>query len=735
MSHLLLVVPNRDVSYIGLLRSMLLSRFGQVSVHSAMPGSVSELSMIASIKKATHIATTEFGVIKYCDPCLEGTAADNWGFSTELPNFKKDASGYPVMFLPPLAHQFTNGGRFKLEHYLAKLNRSYECYTDSFSWDFVEPYNLERAILDIESGFLCAVDIETKREGLLITSVAYTVAKECKLTGEVITSTYVVKCNKETFPFWVTAVRRLNGTAVPKVMQNGQYDSAYFIRFNAPLRNWLFDTYNLMHCLFPEFPKDLAFMALFFITNSRFWKDESKTNLYEYNAKDTHQTLWVFMAMLRYCSNPLNQYALRNYVEVFPKVFPMLYCGLDGLEVDDEKRKALRAHEAEKKRNAEKSIQTMIGVPGFNPNSPKQVMALVHGLGAKQIKTTDVKEMQKFAELSPLNRRVRDAITAYRAANKAISTYFDVELFEGNRLMYQLDPSGTDTGRTASRGSQFWIGTQVQNIPPYARAMVIAPEGWSYVAVDKAQAESYCTGFISQDIGLINAVTTSPDFHCHNASMFFGIPFNELFDVATRKKLRVDIRNLAKRVNHGANYNMGPDVLLETMGTASVLEAQRLLGLPKDWSLRAVCVYLLQCFDRAYPRIRSTWYAEVVAEIRSTGKLVTPDGWTRRTFLQPEKSKLDLNAAVAHKPQGLSVRLVNRALVKVWHELQLKKYYGKFRLKAQIHDEIMFMARDDIVEAAAKEVAEIMEIPIKIEGRTMLIPSTYEIGKCWKDLK
>jgi hypothetical protein len=270
----------------------------------------------------------------------------------------------------------------------------------------------------------------------------------------------------------------------------------------------------------------------------------------------------------------------------------------------------------------------------------------------------------------------------------------------------------------------------------YARGMAKAEPGFLFGAVDKAQSESYCTGYISQDSTLIKNVTTSPDFHCANASMFFGIPFEELYDEVEEKVLRPDIRKLAKPVNHGANYNMGADVLLQTMGTANVLEAKRLLKLPETMPLLQVCGYLLFRFDETYKRIRSTWYRELSMEVVRTGKLFLPEiGYTRRTFLQPNKSKLDLNAVVAHKPQSLSVALVNKAFKKVWYELQLKKYSGMLRIKAQVHDEILFTAKRSIHGQVSKEIADMMVVPIKINGRLMTIPSTIAGGPSWADCK
>ncbi len=63
------------------------------------------------------------------------------------------------------------------------------------------------------------------------------------------------------------------------------------------------------------------------------------------------------------------------------------------------------------------------------------------------------------------------------------------------------------------------------------------------------------------------------------------------------------------------------------------------------------------------------------------------------------------------------------------------KYNGAFRLKIQAHDEIVFMAKDVIVAQAVEDVANIMVIPLEINGRTMTIPSTKEIGKSWAEVK
>jgi DNA polymerase I-like protein with 3'-5' exonuclease and polymerase domains len=685
--------------------------------------------MEAKLHKADLIATTDFKVFKLFDPSLEGSSNESVGAVVVC-------QGIRVILLPRLCDIFkVSHQRFLIDHFCKKLAFGGILHKDPFRWEFVTPSTLATVKDAVDSSFLTGVDIETSKDGLRITSVAY--CTSTLFQGELTTRCYVVPCSFQDYPFCIDAIRVLNDTASPKVMQNGQYDSTYFIRFRAPLHNYIYDTATLSHAIYCELPKDLAFVSSFYLDNYRFWKDESGHNLYEYNAKDAHNTLWVFLAQILHAP----EYAFTNYLAIFPVNFPALSCALEGMEVVPEIKDKLRAAEVEKQTEALSRIQYLLDTPNFNPGSPPQVMQMFHAVGYKDAKSSDKVEMRKFKEAKPIYARLANLIADYRSATKAISTYFDMSLMQDPanlyppRIMYKLDPSGTETGRMASSSSNFWCGANIQNMPGYARKMVKAEDGWIFGAVDKSQSESYCTAYLSQDLNLIHSVTTSPDFHCKNASLFFGIPFSELYDAANKKVLNKPIRTLAKRVNHGANYNMMGNKLLETMGDLEVVKAKALLKLPSNWSLVTVCEYLLECFDSQYPQVRGPWYQQITQEVVTTGLLANPTGYTRRTFLQPKKSKLDLNACVAHKPQSLSVELVNKAFYRIWRELQLGKYYGKFRLKAQVHDEIIFIATPDIIEEALEDVANYMVIPTKIYGRTMTIPSTKVSGLYWSDLK
>ena len=745
--NLLLICNGREAKYATQYVTLLSQSQGiNVRICEHPVHTLGQLDMMVRLYKCQKVVTTSMHLLTLINPYMEGSTTENIG---SIVKYKTTE----LMLIPPIDHIYkVNAGQFLHRHYAAKLfNVTGEFLAkDKFGYEYVTPKNLQDVFMLLNAAELVAVDIETSKphpetNAVRMTSVSYTYMPK----GGGQTFSYVVAHTPENYPFCMTATRILNKSKAPKVMQNGLYDSLYFVTFNAPLVNYIYDTHTMMHSMFPELKRDLASMSGMFLTNFYFWKDEAGRNIYEYNAKDTHNTLWLWLGMLSYIRERKLHYALKNYLITFRTHFPCLTCDLEGVLIDEEERSKLRAIEVIKKDAAQTRLDNLLGQP-INCNSPKQVKALMHCWDSK-LDGTDETTLKLLKERVPETTRLVDAILDVRGCVKAIGTYFDMRIQHG-RLFYHLAPAGTDTSRLASKASSYWCGTQIQNIPAYARSMVVFEEGWIAGAVDKSQSESYCTAYLSKDAKLKHTVNTSADFHCQNCSLFFGIPFEELYSVEgfwdaksgkMQHVMRKDIRTLGKRINHGANYNMGAETLWHNMGTKAVLEAKVLLNLNPRLSIKGVCTDLLSRFDKAYPVVRGDFYKEVVKEIYTTGMLSTPTGWSRRTFLNPKKSKLDLNAAVASKPQGFSVQLVNKSFFQIWLELQLgittverrKKFKGKFRLKMQVHDEIIFIAHPDVFEEALQEVHDMMIIPTMVHGDLMTIPSSKAQGLRWSELK
>lgn len=638
-------------------------------------------------------------------------------------------------------------GKFLFKRYVEKiLNETDYITTPKMTWHEVRTHGLGNQFLKRwkEKAVLIALDIETapfrvtpefaqsklgfglvakhtnktktdpvRYIAQVITCVGYTALLKDE-DGTYHTETIVVPYEGEDC---YNLINSFNQLEAPKVMQNGKYDVIHLTTNNLPVRNWRYDTYGMMHSLYAELPRTLEFIAGFTLRNYMYWKDESGGNLFEYNAKDTFQTLWACVALLQ----EFPQYAVNNFSENFIQVFPCVTCSLEGFAVNWSefgKKKDTLHHKSIEVRNVAEDV---FG-EGFNPNSPVQVKKLIQLFGMPAAESSDKKTMQKFADLSEWHARLISYVINFRQASKVHSTYFEFP-FLGDRWLYDLDPFGTETCRYASKASSLWVGQQGQNFPMIARSPYIPDPSYTLGASDNEQSESRCTAYISEDENLINTVETSEDFHKTNASLFFGLDF---------KDITKDIRTLSKRVNHGANYNMGINVLIESMGTKNIIKAKMLLKLPQHYGLKETARYLLDSFDKTYPDIKGKYYPEVIKEIATTNKLVGATGWTRYCFGDPSKSKVTLNSYVAHAPQSLSVKIINRAFFKIWHKLQFKEKV--IRLKMQKHDEIIWqnLPKDDWV---GEVISEIMAEPTEVRGRSMVIPNEPEVGKAnWGEI-
>jgi hypothetical protein len=676
----------------------------------------------------------------------------------------------PAVVLNPLEHLRTVPyGRFLAERFLSKVLAPDKWLPDiEFKWKEVTHDTAYAVQLRLAEANVIATDIETpttgeRAEQRCINCVGYAAMFSSRETSEITIECYV-------FPFeeWAHGyIRNINDNAVPKVTQRGIYDNCYFLRWGVPLRSWYWDTYYLFHSWLSELPKDLALVAAFNVRKIRYWKDDGKSgsleDYYRYNALDCYGTLCSLLGIIRDAPD----WAIVNYTEhEFPVVFPCIHCEMEGFAVDEERFHKVFAEKMEEKYKELLQIQTMVGGPCdklplqkrkvtkdgvsrmvdvitcFNPNSPKQVFDVFRILGLSSLGSTDKAAVLKARAAHPLADRVIGAISDWKSNAKIVSNYLQEYKLWNGRLYYQLDPGGTDTGRLASKASNYWCGFQIQNIPrdDSIKQFLVADPGWQLGEGDNAQSEARCVGYLSGETKLIEVVEGPHDFHSINASAFFGVPYEKIYNDEAKKTLDKPLRDLSKRTNHGANYNMQEGVMLDTMGPKYVADAKRLLRLPANLPLRKVCKYCLDVYDRTYPRVRKDWYEYLIQTVRVSGLLVSPLGWTRRFFGKPADNKRDLNLTVAHSPQNLSVGSINKCFVKLWREQIYGDLCGKFRLKAQIHDSILFQFRIG-AEDVPNRVQEYMRQEIMVTDcfgveRLMKLPVDMNSGKHrWSELK
>lgn len=644
-----------------------------------------------------------------------------------------------VLFLNPLEHLRTvPEAPFIFKRFVSKLTKPDSWFPQTpFTWEVLTEENADEIYEKFVEALLISNDIETAMDSphRSIECSGY-----CALFRDGSTHCVVIPI---TTMWGVMQVRRFNSLKIGKVTQNGMYDNLYHLRYGCPASHWFHDTQHLFHSWYSELPKRLDFITAFAIRKVRYWKDDGRSGgllgRYEYNARDCWATLLSYLSLI----SEVPDWGVRNYLQEFPLVFPCLHVEADGLSLDKTRFEKSKKETEEALAPKEARLAKWFG-PKFNPGSPLQVKNLLKVLGCADkkgvVKSADDKALTAGASLSPFNELIISEIQSVRKKRKLLSTYLDWDKFWLDRLFYKLNPAGTDTGRLASTESSFWCGLQIQNMPrgKEVKSFIRADTGWLLGENDFAQSEARCVGYLSGCKSLIDLVEGPHDYHAWNAQAFFGVPYGTIYDEVTKKTLNKELRDLSKRTNHGANYNMGAAVMLETMGPKKVAEARRILKLPGTMSLLKVCEFLLAAYEKTYPEVKKDWYDGLKREISITKKLVSPLGWTRYFFSDPRTSKPALNAAVAHGPQNLSVGIINKVFYSIWHKSVYGDLRGSLRLKAQIHDSILYCYKGEDVP---DKVRELMVYPLKVKDvkgvtRTMTIPPDVSAGKeYWSELK
>lgn len=660
----------------------------------------------------------------------------------------------------------TTTGKHLAARWLSKIT-SPESWprTPEFRYEYAgDPTKAAKALELLSTADYIAYDIETIKQNLFFDVIGFTgvwIAKRTELSGPLVysTRTFAFPHSDEVMQELIQRVLQLPNK---KIAQNGKYDNAYLIRWGMPPVNWTCDTAHFFHSWYCELPKRLDFITAYSLRDVKFWKDDGEGSFAaraEYCGRDTWATACTWMSFMERAPD----WAFANYIAEFTTNPACILAEHTGLELVPEGAKRLREYSEKIAFSHGVSIATSVGDPAFNPNSPKQVLALMHALGSRDLKDTKPPTMDKFANRHPLNQWFADNIKQYKSAAKVLSNYLKDSVCltdhagkTWSKVFYCLNPHGTETGRLASKEHHFWCGLQIQNIKRdeddeeavSVKEQFAAPAGFYLGEADYEQAESRDTAYLSGDPALIHAVDCGKDFHSLNASAFFGVPYEQIY----RDLSYIDpdgtehlagvinkvLRTLAKRVNHGANYNMGEGVLLDTMGIKNVIKAKALLNLPAPWSLLQVCGYLLSRFSATYHVMKNDWYSYVIRCVRVTHMLTGPTGWTRYCFGDPTNKRV-LNSYVAHPPQSLNAMALNKAWKRVFREVALVEKQD-FRLCAQIHDSILFAYRQGRLDLAYK-VRDLMEMPIAVTDpagitRTLLVPSALKgEHRVWAHLK
>ena len=352
-----------------------------------------------------------------------------------------------------------------------------------------------------------------------------------------------------------------------------------------------------------------------------------------------------------------------------------------------------------------KDIYGHAGEP-FNINSPQQLSRILFDrlnlTPVKKTKTgysTDIEVLETLSLQHPLPKKILE----YRTLTKLKNTYIDV-------LPTLINPH---TGRIHTTFNQMVVATgrlsssdpNLQNIPIRGeegmkiRGAFVPEKGCILLSSDYSQIELRVLAHLSQDASLIETFLNDGDIHTTVASGVFMVkPENITFEM----------RRTAKVINFGIIYGMSAFGLSKELGI-SQREAQQFID---------------GYFER-HKGVRE-YMDRTIGEARANGFVKTLFG--RMRFI-PEIGNADANirglgerAAMNTPIQGTAADIIKMAMINI-HRKILEQGLSS-RLILQIHDELLFEAKEDEADRLEALVRDEMERVV-----TLSVPLKVSIGK------
>ncbi len=418
---------------------------------------------------------------------------------------------------------------------------------------------------------------------------------------------------------------------------------------------------------------------------------------------------WMTLKLFNFFNDKLDDRLKKVAVEVeYPFIWTLIDMEDAGIKIDIEFFKELLERSNKIISDLTKEIYDLAGVE-FNINSTKQLgnilferLNLKRGKKTKTGYSTNEKVLNDLMNEHPIIPKLLE----YREIYKLRSTYIKPLLELGSkdkdhRIYTNFLQTGTTTGRLSSKNPN------LQNIPVRSklgrevREGFVAKDGYKLVSIDYSQIELRLLAHFSKDKTLLDAFKSGEDIHLQTAIKIFGK------DKAKQK------RSIAKSINFGLLYGMGSRKLAQTINV-SVSEAKS----------------YIESYFASFPTVKS-YLEEIKEKAKRENAIYTLLG-RRRVFDYTranafEKASFE-RESVNTLFQGSAADLIKLSMNKI--EKEIDRSYAKMLL--QIHDELIFEAREDKAEEFGEWAKDIME---NIYTLDVPLVCSVSIGDNWGELK
>jgi DNA polymerase I len=393
-----------------------------------------------------------------------------------------------------------------------------------------------------------------------------------------------------------------------------------------------------------------------------------------------------------------------------PLVHPLARMERRGVSVDRDMLSRLSGEFAQVMARLEDEVAKLVGAP-FNLGSPKQLGDILFGqMGLPGGKKTTTGAWSTTAsvleDLAAEGHALPARVLEWRQLSKLKSTYTDalpgfVNPSTG-RVHTSYALAATTTGRLSSSEPN------LQNIPVRTEAgrkirrAFVAPKGRKFISADYSQIELRLLAHIADIPALKQAFADQLDIHAMTASEMFGVPI---------EGMPGEIRRRAKAINFGIIYG------ISAFGLANQLSIGR----------EEAGAYIRKYFER-FPGIRD--YMDATKKTaRANGFVTTLFGrkchYPRINASNPSERAFNERAAINAPLQGSAADIIRRAMTHMDEALARAGLSAMMLL--QVHDELVFEAPDDEVEATLPVVAKVMvdapepalklHVPLQVDAR------------------
>jgi DNA polymerase-1 len=435
----------------------------------------------------------------------------------------------------------------------------------------------------------------------------------------------------------------------------------------------------------------------------------------EYAAEDADVTLRLWMIL----KPRLAAERMVTVYETLERPLLGVISGMErtGIKVDPSVLSRLSSQFAQGVARLEEEINGLVGHK-FNLGSPRQLGELLFDRlklpGGKKTKTGQwetraglLDDLANNEELPDDARRLINTMLEWRQLTKLRSTYTDALPVYINadtgRIHTSYALAATPTGRLASSEPN------LQNIPVRTkegraiRTAFIADKGAKLISADYSQIELRVLAHIADIPQLKQAFDDGLDIHAMTASEMFNVPV---------KDMPPEVRRRAKAINFGIIYGISAFGLANQLGIAREEAGQ-----------------YIQTYFQRFPGIRD--YMDSTKKFAHDNGFVQtifgrrvhyPEINTRNPSMRAFLERASINAPI----QGSAADIVRRAMVRMPAALEAAGL-SSTRMLLQVHDELVFEAKEKDVAKTIEVVAHVMEmapepalklkVPLKVDAK------------------